>query len=61
MRSVMFLLASDVVMVRCIMCIVMLIFAFNDITEGTWDDLWIFRRRGLVQERKMKEILFKNM
>ena len=27
-------------MVRCIMlCIVMLIFAFNDITEGTRDDL----------------------
>ena len=37
MRSVMQLLASDLVMVylRCIMfCIVMLIFAFNDITEG---------------------------
>ena len=43
MRSVMLLLASDLVMVRCIMlCIVMLIFAFNDITEGTRDDLWIF-------------------
>ena len=38
MRSVMLLLASDLVMVRCIMlCIVMLIFAFNDITEGTKD------------------------
>ena len=51
MRSVMLLLASDLVMVRCIMlCIIMLIFAFNDITEGTRDDLWIFfRRRGLVQ------------
>ena len=44
----MLLLASDLVMVRCIMlCIVMLIFAFNDITEGTRDDLW------------MKEILLK--
>ena len=43
MRSVMILLASDLVMVRCIkLCIVMLIFAFNDITEGTRDDLWIF-------------------
>ena len=31
----MLLLASDLVMVRCIMfCIVMLIFAFNDITDG---------------------------
>ena len=41
MRSVM--LASDLVMVRCIMlCIVMLIFAFNNITEGTRDDLWTF-------------------
>ena len=41
MRSVMLLLASDLVMVRCIMfCIVMLIFAFNDITEGKRDDLW---------------------
>ena len=50
MKSVMLLLASDLVMVRCIMlCIVMLIFAFNDITEGTRDDLWIFRRLGLVQ------------
>ena len=54
MRSVMLLLASDLVrvyfIIRCIMlCIVMLIFAFNDITEGTRDDLWIFRRRGLVQ------------
>ena len=54
MRSVMFLLASGLVMVRCIMCIIMLIFAFNDITEGTRDDLWIFRRRGLVQKRKLK-------
>ena len=35
MRSVMLLLASDLV-------IVMLIFAFNDMTEGTRDDLWIF-------------------
>ena len=36
MMSVMLLLANDLVMVRCIMlCIVMLIFAFNDITEGT--------------------------
>ena len=46
MRSVMLLLASDLVMVRCIMlCIVMLIFAFNGIpyvTEGTRDDLWSF-------------------
>ena len=34
MRSVMLLLASDLVMVRCIMfCIVMLIFAFNDILQ----------------------------
>ena len=50
MRSVMLLLASDLVMVRCIMfCIVMLIFAFNDITEGKKDDLWIFRRGGLAQ------------
>ena len=50
MRSVMLLLASDLVMVRCIMlCIIMLIFAFNDITEGTRDDVWIIRRRGLVQ------------
>ena len=50
MRSVMLLLASDLVTVRCIMlCTVMLIFAFNDITEGTRDDLWNFRRRGLVQ------------
>ena len=47
MRSVMLLLASDLVMVRCIMlCIVMLIFAFNDITEGTSDDLWIFLEGG---------------
>ena len=47
MRSVMLLLASDLVMVRCIMlCIVMLIFAFNDITEGTRDDLWIFLEGG---------------
>ena len=43
MRSVKLLLASDLVMVRCIMlCIFMLIFACNDITEGTRDDLWIF-------------------
>ena len=42
MRSVMLLLACDLVMVRCIMLsIVMLIFAFNGITEGTGDDLWI--------------------
>ena len=42
MRSVMLLLASDLVMVRCIMlCVLMLIFAFNDITEDTRDDLWI--------------------
>ena len=35
MRSVMLLLASDRIMVRCIMfCLVMLIFVFNDITEG---------------------------
>ena len=35
MRSVMLLLASDLVMVRCTMfCVVTLIFAFNDITEG---------------------------
>ena len=37
MRSVMLLLASDLVMVRCIMlCIVMLIFYYNfsDIIEG---------------------------
>ena len=48
MRSVMLLLASDLVMVRCIMCIVMLIFAFNDITEGTRDDMWILFLEGSV-------------
>ena len=43
MRSVMLLLASDLVMVRYIMlCIVMLIFAFNGITAGIRDDLGIF-------------------
>ena len=43
----MLLLASDLVMVRCIMlCIVMLIFAFNDITEGTRDDQWICLEGG---------------
>ena len=47
MRSVMLLLASDLVMVRCIMLyVVMLIFAFNDITEDTRDDLWIFVEGG---------------
>ena len=44
MRSVMLLLASDLVMVM--LCIVMLIFTFNDITEGTRDDLWIFFEGG---------------
>ena len=38
----MLLLASDLVMVRCIMDIGTPIFAFNDITEGTRDDMWIF-------------------
>ena len=33
-------------MVRCIMLCIMLIFAFNDITEGTRDDLWIFLEGG---------------
>ena len=54
MRSVMLLLASDLVMVRCIMfCIVMLILAFNDITEG--QNLWHFRRRGLISAVKKNE------
>ena len=36
-------------MVRCIMLsIVMLIFVFNDITEGTRDDLWIFLEGGAL-------------
>ena len=49
----MLLLASDLVMVRCIMlCIVMLIFAFNDITEGTRDDLWIFLEGGAVENNE---------
>ena len=53
MSSVMVLLASDLVMVRCIMlCIVMLIFAFNDITEGTRDDLWILKNAGLSAVKK---------
>ena len=35
MRFVILLLARDLVMVRCIMfCVVILIVAFNDITEG---------------------------
>ena len=49
---VMLLLASDLVMVRCMFFIVMHIFAFNDITEGKRDDLWIFRRRGLSAVKK---------
>ena len=33
----------------CIENFEMLIFAFNDITEGKRGDLWFFRRRGLAQ------------
>ena len=34
------------------LCIVMLIFAFNDITEGTRDDLWIFEKVELCAVKK---------
>ena len=50
MRSVMLLLASDLVMVRCIMlCIVMLIFALNltlQKAQGMIRFLWIFLEGG---------------
>ena len=36
------------------LCIVMLIFAFSDITEGTRVICGFFRRRGLVQYIKEK-------
>ena len=47
-------------MVRCIMlCIAMLIFAFNDITEGTRDDLWIFKKAGLSAVKKNERNIIK--
>ena len=51
MRSVMLLLASDVVMVRCIMfCIVICLFLPSmTLQKVKRDDLWISRRRGLAQ------------